>query len=225
VTEGEWVPATDAAAHLGPFRVVTGDNPFSQARGDDENASRREELRDLLQQPRRCVRATIARDPTGRWPDEQGFACSTRARPSPPPWPRLRPVRLLRRQRRGGAGARMRRWGVARLGWAERDGDAHVVGLVVTPLVNVPEAPRSPSTDRTASSSAGGPCTCTSDTSARWETLAVLFSRRIASSTSQAGRRPKRAGGARSRRWQLDDARPGARRAPTPRATSARPPR
>jgi dienelactone hydrolase len=74
VTEGEWVPATDAAAQLGPFRVVTGDNPFSQARGDDENASRREELRDLLQSHDVAMRATIARDPTGRWPDEQGFA-------------------------------------------------------------------------------------------------------------------------------------------------------
>jgi hypothetical protein len=74
VSKGEWVSAVDAANDLGPFSVVTGDNPFSQHRDGDANAQRRVELRELLNDHDVMVRPTIARDPTGEWPDEEGFA-------------------------------------------------------------------------------------------------------------------------------------------------------
>jgi hypothetical protein len=74
VSNGRWVPATDAAHELGPFSVVTGDNPFSRPQEDAANATRRHELLGLVADHDVDVRATIARDPTGQWPDEQGVA-------------------------------------------------------------------------------------------------------------------------------------------------------
>jgi acetyl esterase/lipase len=74
VSHGEWMSAVEAANHLGRFSVVTGDNPFSQHIGDDANAQRRDELRQLLSDHDVSVRPSIARDPTGVWPDENGFA-------------------------------------------------------------------------------------------------------------------------------------------------------
>jgi hypothetical protein len=74
VSKGEWVSAVDAATDLGPFTVVTGDNPFSQHRDNDANEERRGELRSVLHDHDVAVRPTIARDPTGEWPDEEGFA-------------------------------------------------------------------------------------------------------------------------------------------------------
>jgi acetyl esterase/lipase len=74
VTNGEWVTAVDAATDLGPFSVVTGDNPYSVHSDDDANQQRRGELRSLLNDHDVNVRPTIARDPSGVWPDEQGFA-------------------------------------------------------------------------------------------------------------------------------------------------------
>jgi acetyl esterase/lipase len=74
LSKNEWVPAADAATQLGPFSVVTSDNPFSQHRDDDANEARRRELRNLLHSHDVTVRPSIARDPTGEWPDEEGFA-------------------------------------------------------------------------------------------------------------------------------------------------------
>jgi uncharacterized protein DUF3293 len=74
VTSGEWVSATEAARELGPFTVLTSDNPFSNELGADENARRRREL--LADLRRRGVRLhhTLGRDPMGAWPVEEGFA-------------------------------------------------------------------------------------------------------------------------------------------------------
>ena len=74
VSSGEWVPALAAAGELGPFAVVSADNPFSRVLGAEANGLRRDELSGVLQ--RHGVRAvhTIAHDLSGRWPDEQGFA-------------------------------------------------------------------------------------------------------------------------------------------------------
>jgi acetyl esterase/lipase len=74
VTEGEWMNAQDAARELGPFTVLTSDNPFSNVLAADENAARRSEL--LADLERRGVqhRHTISRDPSGVWPGEEGFA-------------------------------------------------------------------------------------------------------------------------------------------------------
>jgi acetyl esterase/lipase len=74
VSTGEWVDAQEAARELGPFTVLTSDNPFSHELRADENAQRRKELFADLQ--RRGVRAhhALGRDPLGAWPAEEGFA-------------------------------------------------------------------------------------------------------------------------------------------------------
>jgi hypothetical protein len=74
VTSGEWVGAQEAARELGPFTVLTSDNPFSNELHADENAQRRSALFADLQ--RRGVRLhhTVGRDPVGAWPVEEGFA-------------------------------------------------------------------------------------------------------------------------------------------------------
>jgi acetyl esterase/lipase len=74
VTSGEWVSAREAARELGPFTVLTSDNPFSNELHADENARRRTELFADLQ--RRGVRShhAVGRDPMGAWPVEEGFA-------------------------------------------------------------------------------------------------------------------------------------------------------
>jgi hypothetical protein len=74
VSSGEWVDAREAARDLGPFTVLTSDNPFSKELRADENARRRSELFADLQ--RRGVRAhhAMGRDPLGAWPAEEGFA-------------------------------------------------------------------------------------------------------------------------------------------------------
>ncbi|MGC1419524.1 MAG: DUF3293 domain-containing protein [Acidimicrobiales bacterium] len=74
VSNGKWVDAVDAAIDLGPFAVVTGDNPFSQPLDGESNAARRRELLSLVNDRQLPVRATIARDPSGKWPDEHGVA-------------------------------------------------------------------------------------------------------------------------------------------------------
>ena len=70
----EWEPASEVATQLGPFYVVSADNPFSRQLEDWQNEERRRELLDVLQRKGVRVRASIARDPSGRWPDEEGFA-------------------------------------------------------------------------------------------------------------------------------------------------------
>ena len=74
VSSDEWVSAQDAVLDLGPFSVVTGDNPFSQHLDDKSNGARRSELLGILRHHEVSVRPTIARDPSGEWPDEEGFA-------------------------------------------------------------------------------------------------------------------------------------------------------
>src|ERR1017187_7647614 len=74
VATGEWVSALEAVVDLGPFSVVTGDNPYSQHLDDEANHRRRLELWDILQHHGVSVRPTIAHDPSGEWPDEEGFA-------------------------------------------------------------------------------------------------------------------------------------------------------
>jgi acetyl esterase/lipase len=71
---GEWLGALEAARELGPFTVLTSDNPFSNDLGVDENVERRGEL--LADLTRRGVRlhSAIGRDPLGEWPPEEGFA-------------------------------------------------------------------------------------------------------------------------------------------------------
>jgi len=74
VTRGEWVNARDAARELGPFTVLTSDNPFSNVVSADENAERRAELLAELQRRGVQHRHAIGRDPMGAWPGEEGFA-------------------------------------------------------------------------------------------------------------------------------------------------------
>ena len=74
LASGEWVDAVLAANELGPFTVLTSDNPFSQLLDDQENARRREELFAQLRHHELNVHETRGRDPAGQWPDEVGFA-------------------------------------------------------------------------------------------------------------------------------------------------------
>jgi acetyl esterase/lipase len=70
---GAWVSATEAVSARGALYVVTSDNPYSRPLGDEENALRRQELREVL--ARHGVRATasLARG-APPWPDERGVA-------------------------------------------------------------------------------------------------------------------------------------------------------
>jgi acetyl esterase/lipase len=74
VTDGEWVSAREAARELGPFTVLTSDNPFSNELHAEENARRRAELFADLQRRGVRLRHAVGRDPIGEWPVEEGFA-------------------------------------------------------------------------------------------------------------------------------------------------------
>ena len=73
VSSGQWVRALDAVATLGPFSVVTADNPYSQLRSDEQNDERRQDLLGVLGRHGVRVRSSVARA-SGEWPDEVGFA-------------------------------------------------------------------------------------------------------------------------------------------------------
>ena len=71
--DGDWRDARDVAAALGPFSVVTPDNPFSQHLDEADNAERRREMAELLSARGITWRAARASDLGGRWA-EHGFA-------------------------------------------------------------------------------------------------------------------------------------------------------
>jgi hypothetical protein len=68
------VEATQAARELGPYWVLTADNPFSVRLTDEENARRRAELEGVLKAHGVTHRPSFAKDPSVRWPEERGFA-------------------------------------------------------------------------------------------------------------------------------------------------------
>jgi len=74
VSNEQWVGAREAARELGPFTVLTSDNPFSNELRAEENAERRHELFADLQRRGVQLRHAIGRDPSGAWPVEEGFA-------------------------------------------------------------------------------------------------------------------------------------------------------
>jgi acetyl esterase/lipase len=74
VDNGEWLGAKEAARTLGPFMVLTSDNPFSRELRAQENTERRSLLYADLQRRGVQHRHTMGRDPLGAWPVEEGFA-------------------------------------------------------------------------------------------------------------------------------------------------------
>jgi acetyl esterase/lipase len=74
VSTGEWIDAQLAARELGPFTVLTSDNPYSVSLLPEENAQRRQLLFADLQGRGVRLRHAIGRDPLGAWPGEEGFA-------------------------------------------------------------------------------------------------------------------------------------------------------
>ncbi len=74
VGNDRWVSALEATAMLGPFCVVTSDNPFSRVLNEQENEGRRRTLRDSLDRRGATYAETRSRDLRGRWPDELGVA-------------------------------------------------------------------------------------------------------------------------------------------------------
>jgi acetyl esterase/lipase len=74
VPSGEWLSAMAAAREIGPFTVLTSDNPFSSATSAETNDFRRVALHaDLVRRGVQFHNA-LGRDPTGEWPIESGFA-------------------------------------------------------------------------------------------------------------------------------------------------------
>ena len=71
---GNWIDATAAARELGPFTVLTSDNPFSTQLDVEQNDRRRAELLDDLRRRGVRLRDAWGRDPVGAWPGEEGFA-------------------------------------------------------------------------------------------------------------------------------------------------------
>ena len=74
VTKGQWLEARAAAAQLGPYAVVTSDNPGSQRLSNEENAARRRQLADFVARRGAVAPETRASDPSGVWPEERGLA-------------------------------------------------------------------------------------------------------------------------------------------------------
>ena len=70
--DGEWLDARDGARGLGPFSVVTSDNPLSTSLHEIENGARRAALLDQVRGRGLNVVRTRARG--GEWPDEFGVA-------------------------------------------------------------------------------------------------------------------------------------------------------
>jgi acetyl esterase/lipase len=68
------VDATLAAKELGPYWVVSAGNPYSEQASADDNARHYAELEAVLSAHGVVHRPSVAHDPTGRWPDERGFA-------------------------------------------------------------------------------------------------------------------------------------------------------
>ncbi len=68
------VPAVEAAKELGPYWVLSADNPRSRQLDDASNERRRVELDEVLALHGIVRRTSIARDVSGQWPDEHGFA-------------------------------------------------------------------------------------------------------------------------------------------------------
>jgi dienelactone hydrolase len=71
---GEWLGAIEAARELGPFTVLTSDNPFSSALRAEDNVARRGVLYEDLLRRGVELRHTMGRDPMSLWPVEEGFA-------------------------------------------------------------------------------------------------------------------------------------------------------
>ncbi len=74
LSESRSVDARQAARELGPFWVLTADNPYSDHFDEATNAARRAELNDVLERHGVVRRPSVARDATDSWPDEHGFA-------------------------------------------------------------------------------------------------------------------------------------------------------
>jgi acetyl esterase/lipase len=66
--------ARDVARERGSFFVVAADNPYSRRSSLDENVARRRELEMVVVDHGHELWRTVARDPSGQWPDEAGVA-------------------------------------------------------------------------------------------------------------------------------------------------------
>lgn len=71
---GRYVSALEAAAALGPYVVVTPDNPYSEPTPPEVNVRRRAEMALSLTRLGITAHPSRASDPTGEWISEEGFA-------------------------------------------------------------------------------------------------------------------------------------------------------
>ena len=77
--DGARVGAVEYAARVGPYYVVTSDNPGSVVRSHEQNELKRAELTARLVELGLAVVATRARDGRGRFPDEVGRVIEDRS--------------------------------------------------------------------------------------------------------------------------------------------------
>jgi len=74
VASESWLDARKAAEVLGPFFVVTSDNPYSEMFDDEANQKRRVEFRAMLSRRSIEYLESLAHDTSEKWPDEVGVA-------------------------------------------------------------------------------------------------------------------------------------------------------
>ncbi|HTT58412.1 MAG TPA: DUF3293 domain-containing protein [Acidimicrobiales bacterium] len=70
----QWVDVLDALDDVGPFFVVTSDNPYSRVLERAENEARRREMTEVLDSRHIAYLEARGHDPSGTWPDEFGVA-------------------------------------------------------------------------------------------------------------------------------------------------------
>ena len=72
--DDQWLDGRAAARLIGPYSVLTSDNPYSRALSPEQNEQRRRGLLEQLHQRGFEVLESIGRDVSGQWPPEHGFA-------------------------------------------------------------------------------------------------------------------------------------------------------
>jgi acetyl esterase/lipase len=74
ISADTWLDARKAVEVIGPYYVVTSDNPYSQAFEEKANQERRAQFRASLKRRGIEFLETLSQDPHEKWPDESGVA-------------------------------------------------------------------------------------------------------------------------------------------------------
>jgi acetyl esterase/lipase len=74
IASDTWLDARSAVEVIGPYFVITSDNPYSQILDEVSNDRRRSQFREALRQRGIDFFETLAHDSSDTWPDEAGVA-------------------------------------------------------------------------------------------------------------------------------------------------------